>query len=358
MATSDSHPEFGVYVPDVTLAVALKAASGGDSTPLVRFDFANGDTMSSPSINTGGFSFDTTTRTIAQAPNGQMGLEFSYNGSLYGNSWEEQRYSMGPLFETYEKIVLWIPSNFEHRHQIKMEIAAGTDMSQWAQGDEVTSQGSSTLLKGIYSGTLTEPDGTPKVVIKYPSKPWDGAWVGTLTNATRSLTVETLSKTTATINNKFSAQWEGDYSSNGMIIEYTHDVASSYDGREPIDAYMMSFTTGSSDDPNSSDGRNAVTDGVMPPAIDMANDPGKLHDFVIRRRRSSSLEASDGITQIWKNGVMVFQVLDMPLFHSTRNYFDRGYLLGYANSGFDEDTVFYVTKYELYGDTRPDGIPA
>jgi len=340
----------------VGLNVAARAAASVPSTPsglLVQYDFAAGDTQSTPSVNEIGFSFGGS-RAIAQAPNGELGLEFGYSGSDVSNGWREQRYSLGTgLFENYERWSLWIPANFEHRKLTRLTLAAGQTATNWVRGDLVT--GANGSSQGLFHYTDGE-----YLWLNYAQAFWaDSVWVGTITNTDKSLTVDTTARTFAKphSNNKFSLQWAGNYSRNAMVIEYNPEAANLVAGNSFFDAKSTGVVES---DQGPIDG-NSGTTGMRPsdllegspPDIDITSDLGFLHDFVIRRRRSSSLAAEDGIIQIWKNGVKIYERLDFPLFDVGANVFTDGYILGYANSGFDVDTTFYLTKFELYGDTPP-----
>jgi hypothetical protein len=336
-------------------SLGVAVAVGGGVGLLARFDFAAGDTLSSPSVNTIGFAFSSTTRSIAPAPNGQNGLLFQYAANEAGESWQEQRYTMGqPQFETYERIVLWIPSNFEHRKLTRLTLATAGSAVSWVKGDVITSN--ATGSQGLFQFT----DGN-FVWLKFAQAFFsDTSWVGSITNSARSSTITTTARTFAPgSNNKFSAQWTGAYSGNATVVEYDT-------GADNLVAENSFFTikstagdgvsSGNGGDFSSGTTGNSPSQIAVPPAIDAVADRGALRDFVIRRKRASALGAADGVMQIWKDGVLVHQLLNASLFSAVANYYDTGYLLGYANSGFDEVTSFYITKYELYGATRPEGV--
>ena len=345
----------------VSLNVAARAAaSPAPSGLLVQYDFAAGDTLTTPSINTIGFNFERS-RPMATAPNGQVGVEFSYQGGSPANGsdsvhFKQLSYSLGAgIDENYERILLWIPSNYEHRKMTRLRLVTPNSADGWVKGDLV--RGANGSSEGLFDFT----DGT-YVWLKYAELFFaDSVWVGTITNLTQSLSVDTDDRNFAKPgnNNKFNAQWEGSYSSNGMIPEYNSGADNLV--TEPSlftckATSAISPSSGGGDANNSGTTGNRPSDTVVPAGIDPATDLGKLHEFVTRRKRATAMGANDGLCQIWKNGVLVYEVLDFPLFSATNNFFTQGYLLGYANSGFEETTTFYITKYELYGDTPPEGI--
>jgi len=337
----------------VGLNVAARVQPSG---LLARIDFAAGDTQETPSVNDIGFSMSGS-RPISAAPNGDLGMIFPYSGSLKGDSWYEQSWDIRPqgLFENYERFNLWIPANFEHRALVLINLSSGEDISSWVYGD-IVGNGDGTSQKGIYTGTYQNADGD-WAVVKHPQNRNYSSWAGTLTNITRSVSVSTVSRTWSSNNNKFSAQWADGYGGNNSIIEYQSDSRDS----DPIGPTDSEFTaqsyqpTGVTEDGETTGQRYSAEFAGRQPGIE-ASDFGALHEFVIRRRRSSSKAAKDGIVQIWKDGVKVYELLNSPLYSATNNKFEEGYIMGYSNSGFDEDTTFYVTLFELYGDTPPPGI--
>jgi len=145
-----------------------------------------------------------------------------------------------------------------------------------------------------------------------------------------------------------------------MFIEYNTEAANLVAGDSFFDAKSTGVINSAGGPVDGNSGTTGMRKSDLlagsPPDIDITADLGALHDFVIRRRRSSSLAAQDGLIQIWKNGVKVYERLDFPLFDVGANVFTDGYILGYANSGFDVDTTFHLTKFEIYGSTPPPGI--
>ena len=74
-------------------------------------------------------------------------------------------------------------------------------------------------------------------------------------------------------------------------------------------------------------------------------DRGHWIQVQIRGRLSRGPNADDGLIQVWKNGRLVVDQQGMHFWSDwagANNYFLNGYLLGWANSGFDETTHLYV----------------
>lgn len=83
---------------------------------------------------------------------------------------------------------------------------------------------------------------------------------------------------------------------------------------------------------------------AMPRAID-AEDRGKWVQIVAHYKYASSSN-NDGVAEIWKtrDGVQqkLMSITNGDWYVSGQRGFDQGYLLGWANSGFDQTTVFYI----------------
>lgn len=58
--------------------------------------------------------------------------------------------------------------------------------------------------------------------------------------------------------------------------------------------------------------------------------------------------ANDGIFEFWWDDTLRLSVRDLPLYDNGDNGFQRGYLLGYDNSGYNEQTIFYIDDFKVY----------
>lgn len=59
---------------------------------------------------------------------------------------------------------------------------------------------------------------------------------------------------------------------------------------------------------------------------------------------------ADGVVALWRDDTLVYSYDPAPLWTSSGvNSFRRGYLLGWANSGFTEETRFYITDFRVWG---------
>ena len=104
--------------------------------------------------------------------------------------------------------------------------------------------------------------------------------------------------------------------------------------------------------------------------IRVPEDRGKWMHFVMHVKRASSSTSSDGVIQTWirREGASTYTKLhdvnNAPLSVSGMSQtFNSGYLMGWANSGFDQDTKFYVDNFVLSREsllgaqTAPDESP-
>jgi hypothetical protein len=60
--------------------------------------------------------------------------------------------------------------------------------------------------------------------------------------------------------------------------------------------------------------------------------------------------AVDGEVQVYKNGVLYNQMRNFNMVRANYNwdYFRNGYLMGWSNSGFDQQTDFYIDSFKIY----------
>jgi len=96
-------------------------------------------------------------------------------------------------------------------------------------------------------------------------------------------------------------------------------------------------------------------DGDQINIIDRATDLGRWIDFVCRVK-VCDLGQSNGIFQIWKDGVRIWSLTDATNRAGSNpsdanaianNPLQYGYILGWANSGFDNETSLYVDDLKI-----------
>lgn len=145
-------------------------------------------------------------------------------------------------------------------------------------------------------------------------------------------------------NNKgFLYLWSGDYgnpSGPGMGPNFWPDQS----GNGESSATLFAWGSGSSEIGRSGRHYNRFSRNVI-----RSEDRGTWIKVVARYKYASSSN-DDGVAQIWirdGSGSMenVLNIRDGAWYVPGQPGFDQGYLLGWANSGFDETTRFYIDNF-------------
>jgi hypothetical protein len=146
-------------------------------------------------------------------------------------------------------------------------------------------------------------------------------------------------------NNKFLRLWSGNtsdgndgYSQFNVKVGASSDVGGVATGDEQIYAEygenMLGVgpfgTTGSQP---SSSFADFLTDSYR----------GRWIDIRVHVKAATSAN-NNGVIQIWRDGAQVVNATNLPTYPSggTGNYYNYGYLLGWANSGFAQATSVYI----------------
>jgi hypothetical protein len=94
--------------------------------------------------------------------------------------------------------------------------------------------------------------------------------------------------------------------------------------------------------------------GVEQPYIDeevpfiRSADLGKWHRIVMHFKVPTTLNTSDGVMEIWKNGELIISKRNLASNGTSGlNYMDEAYILGWANSGFSQTTYMYVDNFVI-----------
>ena len=69
---------------------------------------------------------------------------------------------------------------------------------------------------------------------------------------------------------------------------------------------------------------------------------GQWNDIVVHVKAATNDAPYDGAVQAWVNDESMYNVTNATNYFPSNNYWDEGYLLGWANSGFDEETDLYI----------------
>ena len=90
--------------------------------------------------------------------------------------------------------------------------------------------------------------------------------------------------------------------------------------------------------------------------------PGGIDTVGFYVRASSGIGIPDGTIRVWWNRKLVYEQTDLPLAKPQAapgafNALGNGYLLGWANSGFNERTEFHVWRFVLAAQPVPWFLP-
>ncbi|GGX56966.1 hypothetical protein GCM10007392_25560 [Saccharospirillum salsuginis] len=138
-------------------------------------------------------------------------------------------------------------------------------------------------------------------------------------------------------NNKFLAIYRAPYTDPGFHLNWSVNP----DGDGGSNLFLHRY-------------RNGTEQAARPPADDLgvgvltADDRGQWVRIEAFIRVPSSADSNDGVMRMWKNGTLVTDETALNNYGGDdENYFNELYLLGWSNSGFDEDTVLYIDNLSL-----------
>ena len=140
-------------------------------------------------------------------------------------------------------------------------------------------------------------------------------------------------------NNKFLVHlWAGQYS-GGPGLGGGFEVQPDGSGGSIIDFHPFR--------PDTSHVRDTIRGGK---GIELG-DRGTWVEFICQVKAASAAN-NDGIVRVWKtpqNGAkkLIFERTDVKLYNSAGNFFERGYLLGWSNSGFADTTTLYIDNITI-----------
>ena len=287
-------------------------------------DFSSLDLSGSQNGFTWGSSTGTTV--VPNSPNGTAALQFTFNGNtdINADAWSEQRYELGNQYsEIWMKYDLYIPTNYKHRYRTQLVI--DNIVGTFSIGDIIEVSGNSTKSATIHSingDTLT---------VEYHSVRFAFGNNPAIINVTSGATANVTQRIGFGDNNKgISFMWQGQYGTGntGQALN-TANWSDLNDGS--IISYQIIVDT---------DNLGHTGTGVK--SVDPNTDLGQWIEWIVRYKVAGPTN-DNGILQMWKNGVLVVDVDSIPNYSSLgNNYYERGYLMGWANSGFDETTIFYI----------------
>lgn len=145
-------------------------------------------------------------------------------------------------------------------------------------------------------------------------------------------------------NNKGFYLWSGQYNNGADVL-----VSASWWRTENGGTRMMgNWKT------NSETSKHYNDDDLSGVIIDYNTDRDKWHDIVIRVRIGDPA-IPNGALQVWKNDTPIWSDTSIENYAAdpSQNGVEKGYLLGWSNSGFDEDTKLMVDDFVI-GETPED----
>ncbi len=321
----------------------------------VLYDFSAGDTLAAKD----GWSFASTSWKLEQVPgSAAIGLPFTYPGVRPGDyGMSEMRFTAPPTDEFWLKFRLHIPVNYAHRYDVRIDTPDASPQG-WQVGDRI--QG----VDNISEGVVSEVDSTG-LFLRNPQVPWSNTvWVGTLRNLTRNTTAKSTGRAGWSSNNKLLAMWADDYSAHGLgstIVWEMWPVTGGTPGSTPTASELAVHYS-----PGGHTGAGPHLQST--PFITLPADGGRYIDLVARGRFSSQPGAKDGVIQTWlrKEGqsayTLIHDIADADMDKRGTDTspdlqpWQHGYLMGWANSGYDETTTFHISRIE-YSSTPPADLP-
>lgn len=323
------------------LACLLLHAVGTTAEGVV-YDFAAGDTLAAK----GGWTFAEPNWALTPLAGGKgQGLPFQFTGTKPGNyGMREMRFTMPPADAFWLGFRWHIPADYHHRHDTHLDIV-GADTAGWQIGDEV--RGTVAEAKGVISQVDAKG-----VFLRYASRSYyNESWVGGITNLTRTSTLPSTGRSQWGANNKLLAIWADGYSAKGLgpTLIWQTDLHWG-DGRKES-FFTVGYSAG-----NHTVSRAPATAGVLVSEADR----GKFIDIIFHGRFCSKPGAKDGVIRSWvrREGEKDYrkhhdianaeldQRSDVP---AGQQQWCNGYLMGWANSGFDRDTTFHMSRLTWSG---------
>ncbi len=292
-------------------------------------DFETGDY----SMTEGGFEWDGDTE-ISETPNGTLGIKFKYGpDGLREDTWREQRYFLGDNYnDIWIKYDLYIPENYHHRCDLALKLDRSA--SDFELGDvvaKVETTDDSPVVSDEKWGIVKHIVEDTIYVDELPDLGTLRA-THTIQNKRTGSNYKVVEKIGNGVNNKLGVIWQGKYGSDktgnaiefGLWYGYRGNSNLSYAPSKDHGAWVSGHTTPET------------------PFIDKEKDLGKWMEVIIHVKVASKSN-NDGVVQVWKNGEKYFDATNVKNYSDMGyNYYDKGYLLGYSNSGFEEETNLYI----------------
>ena len=324
--------------------------------PIVSYDFTAGDTGAAKQ----GFAFGQSDWTIPTVPGTSIkGMNFLFYGvPPFEDRIVQQNFYFPPRDQFWFYFRLYIPTNYAHRSDTYLQVGSGAQASGWQIGDVIAA--SDNVTTGTLSGYAS--DGIYIRNAKLNNR--NDLWEGTITNQTRNLTRNSTQRLTDSNNNKLLAIWTDGYSGAGLGSTVVWEFWAA-------DLNTVPYVPGSDLCVHYSIGNysGASAHEGCGPFISYS-DRGKFIDIMVYVKFTTAPGANNGIITTWlrhggqSNYSMMSNVTNANIDKrgSTANpgqlvSWNQGYLMGHSNSGYDEDTEFFITKVAYYDADPFDNAP-
>ncbi len=328
----------GVWMPNTGSPTYSSFWPGGDRVPgiVADYNFANTDTYST---SKGGFNWLGTrpiTTPVGETESGGV-FTFGPNAPIQ-DSTDEERFTFLPMSNFWFKMRYFIPVNYFHRSILQLQITG--DISAWQVGDIVAG------TNPAHTGEVYAISGQDVYLLFAADSNSTITWTGTVTNTTRASSRSATRIMEKTSNNKLLALWSNGYSGEGISPSVVWITWPTGDGGSTLQYQYAADNVGSGQlGPDSS--------SPIVPFIALA-DRGKWIDFVVHIQMASTATATDGVIESWKRvegaanyTKIITQTNAMIGERPGGGLFRNGYVFGWANSGFGDQTLFHNSRITL-----------
>ncbi|MBK9615981.1 MAG: hypothetical protein IPO35_10840 [Uliginosibacterium sp.] len=290
-----------------------------------------------------------------------VGLPFTYNATpdgVYPNN-AEMRFDMPPVDEIWLRVRLHEPSNYVMRHNTEVK-TANAFAAGWRVGDQLLAD------DGVSRATISSIN-SDSVFVRWAEKAAYDTWGSSaaqrlIRNTTRNSTLLSTGKAVWG-GDKIMALWVDNYSGDGTGPTIILGAISDWTFGTSKDAI---FTAGyRSSGPVGSSSRVSVAN-IPGGKLFTQTNRGKYIDLAVPR----VFVANRG--ERWRDRNLDTlrrrRLLYTPSRHPRCRYrpplnlggdqqkWQRGYLMGYSNTGYDEQTTFHISRIELFR-AKPQDLP-
>jgi hypothetical protein len=324
---------------------------------LVQYDFTAGDTLAAKD----GWRFHSTWPLTPVPGTDARGLPFTYQGTadgVYPNN-AEMRFDMPPQDALWLRVRMHQPSNYVMRHNTQLKVANAFDAG-WRPGDVLVAH------DGISKGTISSIQ-ADAVFVRWAEKAAYDIWgsstsLRTIRNTTRNTALTSTGKTVWG-GQKIMALWVDGYSQHGTGPTVILGALSDWTFGTTKDVFLTADYRGS----GPLDGTRSHGGGPASGPLFKLAHAGKYVDLAVHVRFSSQQRAKDAVIQTWvrMEGEPAYTLrhdirnadMDRPLnLVGDQQKWQRGYLMGWSNVGYDQETTIHISRIEVFS-SKPSDLP-